>query len=79
MGKKNRTSGCICVLLLAIGFASLVLGMTACASMFNGSSSSEFPFDLMMTVQDLPSGWFYKGGNFPDEPGADSRLRAFAV
>ncbi len=78
MDKNNHTPGCTRASLLAIVFIGLVLGITACASMFNGSSSAEFPFDLMMQVDDLPSGWFNNGGSFPDEPGADSRLSAFA-
>ncbi len=74
--RRNQRS-CPRAPLFAIVFIGLVLGMTACTSMFSGSSSAEFPFDLMMQVPDLPSGWFYDGSEFPDEAGADTRLRDF--
>ncbi len=72
-GARSWWRACLALVVSVVPIV-LIVGCT------NGqwtTPAAQFPFDLMMQVSDLPSSWFYDVSQFPNEDGANSRLRDF--
>jgi len=65
-----RRASLYCLLL------SLWSGVMAC-SIVPADTSTDFPFQLLMTPEDLPAEWGRAGSEAPEVPGAISRLVGF--
>ncbi|NJN45011.1 MAG: hypothetical protein HC806_10035 [Anaerolineae bacterium] len=61
--------------LLSIGYIILTFFVTGCST---SSNQIEFPYDLMLSHQDLPHDWVRVGGSFPEVEGAITHLVAYS-
>ena len=55
-----------------------LLWLAMACTLVPADTSTDFPFNLLMTSEDLPTGWGRAGGEAPEVPGAVSRLVSFA-